>query len=297
MIRSRLSVAVPVACAALALVAFSFGQSSADSPAEKPRSVEDELRELKRRADDSDRKHAQQLKENEKLRGELVDATAKAEKAVKDRFEKVDERAALDRVPVGAMVPYFGDGDAPPKGYVFADGRVGKDGKRARWPRADWVPEHLRGEDIPDMRQHLVGGAKDIGQVGLPWDKGVITIPKITVKGENFTTPATQNVTMRGNFRKDDPWHKGREDDAWVVLWHNRDGWNKGDYSNLNFIEAAVGNPKNGFWFRATPVPAVYKLTEGNIRGAQDVGPIPLSLNQPETNPRHVMCRWIIRVE
>jgi hypothetical protein len=72
---------------------------------------------------------------------------------LKDQVEDLKKQSALDRVPLGAMLPYFGGGDTPPKGYVFADGV-------ATWPDADWVPAHLRPDKagrrvkVPDMRQY-----------------------------------------------------------------------------------------------------------------------------------------------
>src|SRR5262245_10871072 len=76
------------------------GQS--DSRAKKPPSIEDTLREVKRRADDADRMHAEQRKEIGILRADLQRAN-KALETVNNRLDQIVAQAAFDQVPIGAM--------------------------------------------------------------------------------------------------------------------------------------------------------------------------------------------------
>src|SRR5262249_8767208 len=82
-------------------------------------------------------------------------------------------------------------------GYVLADGR-------ARFPNAEWVPVHLRGAPVPDMREHLAGGAPSGDKVGAVFKSGPVVVPGFTVAGGNFTPPAGQPA---GAPREADPLH------------------------------------------------------------------------------------------
>lgn len=180
-------------------------------------------------------------------------------------------------VPIGAMVPFFGV--KLPKGYVWADGQ-------SNFPNAAWVPIHLRGAKIPDMREHLVGGSKDETNIGLVYDKGTLLVPKITINGSSFQLPATKSETTQiaagqgshkeGGFvavptRNDNyPPSKGG------IVWGSGYGLQK-----LDGYRATYNSFKNS----------------ETLKGSQTIGQVEFSLNSPQTNPRHVMCRWIIRVE
>jgi len=95
-------------------------------------------------------------------------------------------QAALDRVPIGAMIPYFGAGKDSPKGYVWADGTT-------IWPDKDFVPTHLRGKKVPDMQGELLGGANSELEVGQLWTRGRLSF---TINGDNFTLPKGEEVSL-----------------------------------------------------------------------------------------------------
>lgn len=179
-------------------------------------------------------------------------------------------------VPIGAMVPFFGA--KLPKGYVWADGQ-------ANWPNADWVPVHLRGAKVPDMREYLVGGATNEFEVGRVYDKGMLTVPEIKISGSSFTLPAkrTQHRIMGGEG------HVVKKGGLVAVVERPHDDNKDG---------------KKGFWwdgwggvygFRD----ALYEtfMPSEALRGEKIVKSVDLLMDTSTTNPRHVMCRWIIRVK
>src|SRR5262245_31111466 len=81
---------VMVVFAVFAAAFFTVGVSKAsDAPPRKPVSVEDEIRELKRRVDDADRRFTEQLKTNEDLRAQLGKAVERLEAEQKTREQAV----------------------------------------------------------------------------------------------------------------------------------------------------------------------------------------------------------------
>jgi hypothetical protein len=157
------------------------------------------------------------------------------------------------RVPLGAMLPHFGA--ELPSGFVWADGQ-------SDWPKADWVPKHLREKKVPDMRQHLLGGAPQPSDVGVVWNKGMIPEQPVNLKPKDGLVPPgrfpTQNVMAMVNSKT-----------------LGEDG-----------AEEIVENGRT--WVR---IPAKYYGDDGaNITVPKT------ELNSAEKNPRHVMCRWIIRI-
>lgn len=83
-------------------------------------------------------------------------------------------------VPLGTMLPYFGDGNEPPAGFVWANGKT-------NWPHESWVPVDLRGIPVPDMAKNLIGGCITPDQVGKRWMDGELK-SKIKSEGENVDT-------------------------------------------------------------------------------------------------------------
>jgi hypothetical protein len=185
------------------------------------------------------------------------------------------EQREIDEL--GTMKPWFST--KLPKGWVWADGV-------ATFPNADWVPMHLRGAKVPNMQEYLVGGAKDEHDVGGIYDKGKLTVPEFTIKGESFTLPAQREGRLRiaaGAGRH--PFNKG----GMVVVIREPHGDNQ--------------DGKRGFFWDGWG--ASYEICEAqyeafnpeqNLRGSKKINEQPLSLNTAGSNPRHVMCRWIIFV-
>jgi len=205
---------------------------------------------------------------------ELSEQLAKSKEGAKDELEKLRKNlnesvdslraeqknrvAELEtRVPLGMMLPFFGK-DLP-QGFVWADGQTD-------WPDKDWVPMHLRKtkdgkqEKVPNMDSYLIGGTTSEDQVGTVWNEGVI-------KGEPIETRKKGNnaVVVNPAFS---------------------------DRSVMGLI-----NP-NKMDEPYTHAPLTYvNLHEsvGDKDGRLELPVIPL--NSAVTNPRHVVCRWIIRIE
>jgi len=160
-------------------------------------------------------------------------------------------------VRLGMMVPYFGK--TLPDGFVWADGQ-------ATWPDASWVPEGLRGTKVPDMRGELIGGAKTEGDIARVYKDGKLTFK---VQGSDFALPAGENVS--GNLYED------------MVKWV-RGGTVPGSFKT-------DGPPAQ---IKFVNVTSSYLKYSGKLTGDKTVT---LDLGQVEQNPRHLMCRWIIRIE
>lgn len=207
----------------------------------------------------------------------LVDIQAKRDEA-NNIVKFLDFEKA--RVPLGAMIPYFGT-DLP-KGFVWADGMK-------EFPKADWVPEHLRGgAKVPDMREYLVGGAKDKDNVGLTYSRGEVSIAGTTISGSSFSLPAPTEyriATGDGGRKK--------EGGFVVILNHNL------NYNGEVFWNGFGANGENGFGWGVLPRPAIYtSFPKGTkLEGSTVIADQTIKLDQGTSLPRHVMCRWIIRVE
>jgi uncharacterized protein YukE len=185
----------------------------------------------------------------------------------------VDGLGPYQGVPLGVPLPYFGA--TLPKGYVWADGTT-------TWPNAKWVPEHLRGAKVPDMREHLIGGAKDEKEVGMVFNKGQLVVEGQTIQGNKFKTPAASKLVPQTSEPQDVPFGELK-----FVAVHRRanpqhgkrwDGWDGSLYTDSpGYILAVKG--------------------EEALTGEHPVEKRTLTLNTAASNPRHVMCRWIIRVD
>lgn len=144
-------------------------------------------------------------------------------------------------------------------GKDLPSGFVWANGK-STWPKAGWVAEHLRGKSIPDMDRQMLGGTTVEGNVGTVWDRGV-------VKGDAFSISSNAKVLIDPNFPKQalmglvNP--KGMEKQFI--------GPNSLTYTNLQIIP--------------------YGDDQGRITVPS------MMLNTADNNPRHLVCRWIIRVE
>jgi hypothetical protein len=243
--------------------------------AERITLIEDEMRELKLRNLAADRKQAQQLRETDAMEKRLAAAERKLDNETRAQYDLVAQ-AILDRVPVGAMIPYFGKGDVPPKGYVFADGR-------GMWPNAEWVPEHLRQNTVPNMREQLLGGTTTEADVGHVYNRGILRIPGVTIQGSSFQLPADRREELQIAAEE------GKSKKGGFV----------GVFSPNDDYKDQMGLFWTGYGGRFDARPAVYRSfkTLERLEGSHKIPPVELALDTPRTNPRHLMCRWIIRVE
>jgi hypothetical protein len=179
------------------------------------------------------------------------------------------ELGAYEGVPLGAMVPYFGT--KLPKGYVWADGV-------ANWPNADWVPTHLRGAKVPDMQENLVGGAKNMDAVGHIFDEGQIVLGARTIPGTAFKLPSPS--------RRDIDEASDTNGGIGVVRIAKKNAQGKWGYWCGGGADFDI---QHGYY-------RGYFGDEG-MKGSHELPEVRLKLDSSSSNPRHVMCRWIIRVK
>jgi hypothetical protein len=218
---------------------------------------------------------SESVKKSEQVVTSFEGAFKKAIAASEMKTEAKIEQLS-DIVPLGTMLPYLGK-DLP-AGFVWADGA-------ATFPNADWVPAHLRAAKIPDAREFLVGGAKDESGVGRTFNGG-----KILVNGNGFSlgAPTLKDVglvTVKNREGTADLHVRG-------LVWLGPGGKESNTENNDHVILHDVGSGKlvPQFILREFSTKA-YEYPR-QINGAVEI-----SFNNPASNPRHVMCRWIIRVK
>lgn len=254
MTRARFVSLLAAPALAVGLIAVGGALSGANDPP-KVVSVEDKVREVMRRLDKLEGERAELTKRADAaeaaLEQERADRKADLDKA-NARIDAAAAQAKLDRIPLGAMIPYFGA--RLPEGYRRCNGNAKEDypNRDNVYPDASWVPKHLVGEPLPDMREHLVGGAKDEAAVGRVWDKGKIPGSK-TNAAEMGRSPAHPSYPKNPLMAMVVPESVGTAE----------------TYLHVNH------------YFVRIPIPA---LGDTELKTAA-------------TNPRHVMCHWIIRVE
>ena len=168
------------------------------------------------------------------------------------------EKAAVKR---GMMLPYFGK-DLP-DGFVWADGK-------RNWPSdAGWLPAHLRGAPVPDMREYLVGGAEDETSVGKVWQSGKI--------GGGQLKPISSLSQLNETFELKPP--RFPNQDIYGMIGEVSAGPDRDmEFRNVERKFTRIQHPK-------------YSAL------AADLSLPTYELNSRDTNPRHVMCRWIIRIQ
>lgn len=203
-------------------------------------------------------------------------------KSAKVTFDATTARlGAYEGVPIGAMVPFFGA--ELPKGYVWADGQV-------NFPNADWVPEHLRGGKVPDMREQLIGGTRDMLQVGMPFNRGKLAVKGTIISGGSFKTPADEGVSIVKESYLMNTDSGGAK--AFIKV---RDVF-KGQLPQMWDVKNQIGQTTG--WETVDPASAIQAVRGGKLlTGICEIKDQDIELKFPETNPRHIMCRFIIRVK
>jgi hypothetical protein len=174
-------------------------------------------------------------------------------------------------IQLGMMVPYFGS--KLPEGYVWADGVK-------PWPDKEWVPAHLRGKPVPNMKGYLIGGAPAADKVGLTWTDG-----KLSVDGSSFTIPSA-DLGDYGLLAA----AEGGVSPGLLLKWV-RGGTTALPNPNLLFIGNNKKEPVHQF------VVSEARAKAPKLDGRALNGSCKVNLDQPTSNPQHVMCQWIIRVE
>jgi hypothetical protein len=168
-------------------------------------------------------------------------------------------------VPLGAILPYFGK--VLPNGFLWADGE-------STWPNAEWVPHHLRGKRVPDMAEYLVGGTRDSQRVGVA-AHGVLRLQGSEIPA-SFFLPKWNEYSIPVGSDRDDIGYLG-------VFTGRRDAnksWN------------AAGGVFHAVQAKYKTIPENQRI-EFSVRVPGSV----IDLDTPDTLPRHIKARWIIRVK
>jgi hypothetical protein len=184
---------------------------------------------------------------------QIVELEQLINKQVKSVRAELEQRRIEE---LGTMKPWFST--KLPKGWVWADGKE-------KFPHADWVPKGLKGVAVPDMKQHLIGGAKDESGVGKTFRAGSIGGQKLTPSVTLSSTPGF--APPYPQFPTQDVYGMiGVEGEAAIRL--------------MDFVGARRT-------FTKIPQPT-YSLS------VQESTLPRTNLDSADTNPRHVMCHWII---
>jgi hypothetical protein len=215
------------------------------------------------------------------------------DKALENGPHKDAALAGYDGVPLGTVLPFFGA--KPPKGYRWCNGNAREDYPEGdnHFPDADWVPQHLRGMPLPDMREQLLGGfPKEDTDVGEMWKKGRIVVAKQTVDfSKAALDPKKPEEIPVASEGKAVLWK------VWVAEAGGKEV--KLDDSGAYHFEARrekIMNRDVMHHFAVKPVESKYTIYR-TIAGTQELPAQTFEFNTSATNPRHLMCRWIIRVE
>jgi len=236
----------------------------------------------------------------------------------------VSEQHFYDGVPLGTILPFAGN--RIPLGYVWLNPDLNKrDGLPQRWPKTEWVPVHLRGKPLPDMRRHLIGGSDDLNEVGKEWNKGNI---QFTVDGKNFkpiTNDSNRSTAgLKGwmwmkygkairapskyyryynpLYMRNSPFSTPRND------FKPNKGWTGKNWNGLvGFIE--IGSQCTGGDYETKPdcVPSginysIHPSTEATykdkhsikIEGKQNIN---IKLDKPELSPPYLQINYILRIK
>lgn len=181
--------------------------------------------------------------------------------------------AANHIVPLGAVIPFFGNN--LPRGYRWCNG-TSSDPTNV-YPKADWVPKHLVGQALPDMDKWLLGGTNDVTSVGLMWAEG-----KFSIEGNSFSL-ADEKLVDADYLTNGD------------VRLHALGYWNGKSLENVGSKEMIIFDAplnKAVTHFKTLEVQTKAYRYDKKLSGSATV-----KFDTPTTNPRHIMCRWIMRVE
>lgn len=184
-------------------------------------------------------------------------------------------------VPLGMMLPYFGD--KLPKGFVWADGE-------SRWPDKDWVPEHLRGKArVPNMNGRTLRGVDSDSDVGLAGGSDHIASHSTMVDGAHehafrdhvHSLPElTGQVAQTGPFP---PYKSFSVKDA------------GGTFCNPGHFDVGDGPDGNQGQHRhelGGNTSTAIRITESKKEGVHSH-----NIGELDYIPAHITVRWIIRIQ
>lgn len=175
------------------------------------------------------------------------------------------------RVPRGTSLLSF-RADIP-KGWIALDGS-------SNWPSESWVPKHLQGKPVPDMRGAFARGAKSSAEIGKVHNSSKITIPQqiLSLKASSLVNttlyalekkPPKSN-RIKGNIKEGVNYYFGR------------------GYNPINELQPPyVGSDI----VPVIPFNPVSKDTTLTVNSQT------LELNTDDTQPNNISGQWIMRVQ
>lgn len=193
-------------------------------------------------------------------------------------------------IPVGAMIPYFGK--RLPEGFVWADGCPDSaDGDRGE---CDW-PDELYGEGVPSMADMLLGGTDTPEEVGSVWNSGKVQTPQYVVDGNSFRLPDVRN--QDGSIKP--------PPDSWFLMFEKRGNTKKVSDAQFHdklksFTRDIKGRNSTEVRMKLVEAQGKYDRTtypETKMQGGKTLPKQDLRFDTAASNPRHVRCRWIIRIK
>ncbi len=218
---------------------------------------------------------------------DLVVDMSFTEKIIKDSSPiQAADLSGFEGVPLGAVIPFFGA--KPPKGFRLCNGNDPKDYPKGDnvFPHADWVPKHLVGMPLPDLREHLIGGAKDPKEVGLIFDKGALNVDGGNFKVEVISEEKDARLTHSHCYVTDfDGNFVGKR--IHVITKHG------GGFDNFGRPTFVIGIDSFTAVLNRGSAPKYTEKSPGRVSGTQMLK----FENKRESLPAHLMCGWIIRIE
>lgn len=175
-----------------------------------------------------------------------------------------------------------------PKGWVALDGSTS-------WPEENWVPEHLRGQPVPDMRGSFARGLKDGELIGHINSGGEIVIPKSEIKGSEYSLDGKRQVGALNAL--------GEIDGAFE---RNNTFGNEVTFVEVGVVKVLGFGERKSFEFEnskpnkntqsnLTSIPV--DVFNGNISGKFEIPEYKYDLSVPNNQPTHAIGQWIIRIK
>lgn len=191
--------------------------------------------------------------------------------------------ARYSGVPKG--VPMFSLRADIPKGWVALDGLT-------NWPNENWVPSHLRGKPVPDMRGAFARGAVGEEKVGVENRGQALTIPGISISGSDFVmTEDGRGGVLNGAGKVH----------AWVSNGKQGQGRQVGSYPvTTTTLRKSGPNGTSPFRDDSEVVQLTSRIVPmftGALTGGKMVAGQTLSMDQQQNQPPHVAGQWIMRME
>ncbi|SET92779.1 hypothetical protein SAMN04487962_1481 [Marinobacter segnicrescens] len=185
-------------------------------------------------------------------------------------------------VPQGAAFCYFGA--EIPKGFIRLDGAY-------TLPDENWVHESLKGKNVPNMEGAYARGAKPQEGLGGKQQGGQITITAENISDDLRLKQSgninTLNLTGRIQtylLKYDDGGARPEGDTNWVV----NDSVTAGATSTR-----FIANGKRNL----PPLPALISSSVPYFDGiVGNIQKIEIDTFQPQNQPPHITCQWIMRI-